>query len=314
MPPIFIIGAHRSGTTLLRFMLSSHPRIYIPPESDFIPLFFRKHPRRPLSRKQVARILGIIFTRYRFVKEWQGPPPPVEHFFEDGAPVPSVFLDVLYSDYAQQNGATRWGDKTPIYSSYVPLLNALFPQAQFVHLIRDGRDVAISTLAKWGQRDFHIDIYFAARNWVRRTRQARRDGHSLGANRYYELHYETLVRDPEGQLRSLCAFLGEDYAPEMAAPHRLGQQKIPAGGFHEPVRHPPDPARIGRWQREMSPPDLRLFQHVAGDLLAELGYPLADAGEMTSAEKRRLTILRAKYEILQAGRRTATALGLLPPI
>ncbi len=314
MPPIFIIGAHRSGTTLLRFMLSSHPRIYIPPESDFIPRFFRKHPHRPLTRRETERILRVIFTRYRFVKEWQGPPPPVERFFEAGRPTPAQFLDALYRDYAAQNGAARWGDKTPIYSSYVPLLNALFPQAQFVHLMRDGRDVALSTLAKWGQRDFHIDIYFAARNWVRRTRQARRDGRSLGDARYLEIRYETLVRAPEEQLRALCAFLGEAYTPEMAAPHRLGQQKIPAGGFHEPVRHPPDPARIGRWRREMSPPDLRLFQHVAGGLLTELGYPLADAGEMTPAEKRRLALLRAKYEILQAGRGTATALGLLPPI
>ncbi len=313
MPPIFIIGAHRSGTTLLRFMLSSHPDIYIPPESDFIPRFFRKHPHRPLSRKQVARILEIIFSRYRFVKEWKGPPPAPERFAEHEPLTPRRFLDVLYSDYAQQNGARRWGDKTPIYSSYVPLLAALFPQAQFIHLMRDGRDVALSMLAKWGH-EFHVDLYFAARTWKRRTRQARREGRALGDARYYELRYEDLVRDPEPHLRAICDFLGETYAPEMAAPHRLGRKKLPAGGFHEPVRQPPDTSRVGRWEREMSPREVRLVQRVAGDLLTELGYPLAESDPMPLAEILNLRLLQAKYAVLQSGRSAATALGLMPPI
>ncbi len=312
-PPIFIIGVHRSGTTLLRFMLSSHPAIYIPPESDFIPRFFRRKPEEILSPARAQRILDLIFTRYRFGREWQGP--ALRGVALPGADLtPAVLLDALYSAYAAQNGAARWGDKTPIYSSYVDLLARIFPAAQFIHLTRDGRDVALSMLDKWGAQDFHIDMYFAARNWDRRTRQARRAGARLGESRYLELRYEDLVADPDVHLQSICRFLGEPYDPAMARQHELARGRVEAGSFHDAVRQPPSTGRVARWQREMTPADLRLFQRLAGALLQELGYPLAEAGTMNAAERLRMAALAAKYCLLQAGRRAAAALGLLPPI
>ena len=179
--PIFIVGVHRSGTTLLRYMLNSHPHIYIPPEFDFIPRFFLRHPTRNLTPSQVHHMLEIIFTRYRFIREWDGVAPKPGYFLTHlPAQTPAAFLDKLYRDYAAQKGAQRWGDKTPIYSSYLPLLDKIFPTAQFIHLYRDGRDVAVSMLEKWGAHDFHIDIYFTARNWDRRTRQAPRRGQRWG--------------------------------------------------------------------------------------------------------------------------------------
>ena len=122
----------------------------------------------------------------------------------------------------------------------------IFPNAQFIHLFRDGRDVAASMLDKWGARDFHIDIYFTARNWDRRTRQARAAGASLAPGRYYELPYESLVADPKNQLQELCDFLAETYIPAMATPHHLAQTEIEPGSFHDSVRTPPSTTRSGR--------------------------------------------------------------------
>ncbi len=313
--PIFIVGVHRSGTTLLRYMLNSHPRIYLPPESDFIPRFFGREPLADLSELQINRYLEIIFKRYRFVREWQGQPPKPRTFYAAlDERSPAGFLKALYQAYAAQDNAVRWGDKTPIYTSYLPLLHTIFPTAQFVHLIRDGRDVALSMLDKWGARDFHIDIYFTAHNWMRRTAQARVAGADLGDSQYYEMRYENLVRDPEPELRGLCAFLGESYLSEMAAPHRLARQQIEPGSFHDPVRSPPATDRIARWHTEMSPADLRVFQRVAGRLLQALGYPLAEPGEMPAEERARFYALKAKFLTLQAGRRTLQGLGLMPPI
>jgi hypothetical protein len=169
-------------------------------------------------------------------------------------------------------------------------------------------------LDKWGEKEFHVDIYFTARNWVRRIRRARASGGRLGPGRYYELRYEALAADPEAELRPLCAFLGEEYLPAMAKPHRLGQAQVAPGDFHAPLRRPPSTARVGRWQREMAPADLRLFQHVAGDLLAELDYEPADAGSMPPTEAARLAAYALKYSTLQAGRRVLQAAGLVPPI
>lgn len=313
--PIFIIGAHRSGTTLLRYMLSSSPLIYIPPESDFIPRFFLGRAQQALSEAEVSRLLGIIFEEYRFVKAWQGDPPDVATFLAAmGERTPAAFLDTLYRQYAAQYGARRWGDKTPIYASYVDLIHELFPDAQFVHIIRDGRDVALSMQDKWGEKEMHVDVYFAARTWVRRIEAARSAARQLDPSDYYELTYESLVHDPEFQLRALCDFLDVPFVPEMLAQQRLAQQQLPAGGFHEAVRHPPTTERIGRWQREMTPADLRLVQAVAGPLLAACGYPLKEVGPMPAKEQAQRWRLAAKYVTLQAGRRVLQAAGVMPPI
>ncbi len=312
--PIFLLGVHRSGTTLLRYMLNSSPRLYIPPESDFIPRFFGRNPTGRLTPERTAQILDTIFARYRFVREWQGDPPDPDAFWRTmPAPTPSGFLDALYTAYARQQGAVRWGDKTPIYTSYLGLLARIFPQARFVHLIRDGRDVALSMVNKWGQKEFHIDLYFAARSWVRRIRQAQAASAQLSPGRYYELRYEALVAAPERELRALCDFLDEPYTPEMAAPHRLARRDIQPGDFHAPIRQPPSAKKVGRWRRDLSPADARLVQRVAGPLLAELGYELADLGPMPPAERARYAALAAKYAALQAGRRVLQAVGVFPP-
>jgi hypothetical protein len=295
-------------------MLSSHPDIYIPPESDFIPWFFGRNPVEPLSRQRIASILETIFSKYRFAKEWQGAPPGVDDVIEKmKSQTPAGFLDALYSMYAGQYGAARWGDKTPIYASYIPLLHQMFPQARFVHIIRDGRDVALSMLDKWEQEEFHVDIYFAAKSWVRRITAAQAAGAKIGPQFYTELRYENLVENPERELPPLCAFLEIDFVPAMAQPHRLGRERIAADTFHAPVRQPPSAVSVGRWQQQMSPADLRLFQRIAGRLLARLDYPPADVGPTPGPEQLRTAVLGGKYHTLQAGRRVLQAMGFFPP-
>jgi hypothetical protein len=294
-------------------MLNSHPRIYIPPESDFIPRFFLNNHEISLSRDQISRYTETIYTEYRFVREWEGPRFNISAG-NDVKLSPAQFLDNLYSIYAQQKGAERWGDKTPIYSSYVDLINNIFPSAQFIHLIRDGRDVALSMLDKWGKREIHIDIYFAARNWDRRIREARSSGKQLGFKRYYEVYYEKLVTNPEDELINLCEYLQEEYKESMVNPHELGQKEIEPGSFHTEIRNPPSPKRIARWEKEMSLEDQRLFHDVAGELLNQLNYPILNLGKMSFSEKLRFNTLKAKYEILQSGRGLLTKLGIMPPI
>lgn len=314
--PFFIIGVHRSGTTLLRFMLSSHPRLYVPPESDFIPFFFGKDPQKNLPEARMAEILRIIFTRYRFAEDWQGEPPTVSQLrARMPATTPAAFLEALYGWYAEQNQAQRWGDKTPIYASYVDVVHAIFPEAKFLHILRDPFDAGISLLEKYQKREFHIDIGFAAYNWVRRIQDAQAAGMRLGRERYLELRYEALVRNPEKEIRNVCAFLGEEFVPAMLVHHDTAQQHVPQDSyFFANVRNPIDTGSLGRGRRALSAGDRRVIQRVAGPLMLALGYPLDDLGSMSPVEEARFQFLRAKYHLLQAGRRFATALGLLPPI
>jgi hypothetical protein len=310
--PIFVTGSARSGTTLLRVMLSSHSRIYIPPESDFIPRLFLGRHDAPMTRAQAERDVRIVLGYRRFFREWRAAPIEPQQFVRTLPELtPAAFLDGLYSCYAAQHGAERWGDKSPIYTNYIGLLAGLFPEAQFVHLIRDGRDAALSALDAYRDR-FYVDIYFAARSWRARVEAARRAGRALGPSRYIEVRYEALTTGPESELRSLCAFLGEPFEAAMCEPHRLGQELLRPRGRHAPVREPPR-ANSGRWQREMTAADRRLFDSVAAPLLDELGYEGSDAGAMSSGERVRYAGLATKYRTLESGRRVLQTFGVFHP-
>jgi hypothetical protein len=310
--PIFVVGAPRSGTTLLRIMLSSHPRIYIPPESDFIPRLYLGRARVPMSRDRAERDLRVILANRRFLREWHDELPDPTAFVAALPEVtPAALLDALYRAYAAQHDATRWGDKSPIYARYVPLLTELFPSAQFIHLIRDGRDATLSTLAAYPDR-FYVDVYFAARWWRQRVRAARHAGLALGPAHYTEVRYEDLTTDPDDVLRSLCDFLGEDYVPAMREPHKLARELLAPGGRHAPVREPLH-ANSGGWRSRMPVTDQRLFHAVASDLLAELGYEVADRGPLGPGERARIVGLATKYRALEGGRRILQGLGVFPP-
>jgi hypothetical protein len=314
--PFFIIGVHRSGTTLLRFILSSHSRIFVPPETDFIPYFFAKDPTGELSDGRIGEILEIIFERYRFVEEWKGEKPEVSELLSrmDGR-TPAAFLDALYLMYAQQNGAVRWGDKTPIYASYVDLIHQIFPEARFIHILRDPFDAGISLLEKYEKDEFHIDSFYAGRNWVRRIKLAQRAGQRLGPELFYELRYEDLVADPEKEVKAICKFLGEDFESEMLEQHHLAQDRIAEDShFFANVRKPISVSSVGRGREALSKRDKRVIQALAGPLMDEVGYQRLDLGAMPVSEAFRFMVLGLKYFILQAGRRVLQALGYFPPI
>src|SRR4029078_11008323 len=125
-------------------------------------------------------------------------------------------IAAVFEAYAAERGKARWGDKTPLYMQYLPLLERLFPRALYVHLIRDGRDAATSFLevpevimtAAWGHP--HDAAGFAAQ-WATEVRAARALGARAGSARYLELRYEALVAAPGAELRRACAFAGLEY-------------------------------------------------------------------------------------------------------
>ena len=231
--PIFIVGHPHSGTTLLRFILSSHPRIYIPSETGFIPFLIRNVEGR-LSQANVARQLDRIGQLNR---AWHVLVDDVPSFY-CFLPEPRLgpLLGRLYYLQIEPHGALRWGDKTPAYVRYIPLLTRICPTAQFMHIIRDGRDVALSMLDKWGH-ELHIDVYFAARNWVRRIRQAQDSGARLGPALFYELRYENLVADPRGRAATAVRLFGRALPARNGRTAAPGPRAISTRRFS--CRHPP---------------------------------------------------------------------------
>lgn len=254
-PPVFVGGEGRSGTTLLRVMLDAHPAISCGPESHFLtdPAFqeFHRHFKRTWHRRAESYGYGAS---------------DVDDLFRD-------FARNWFETYMRRQGKTRWADKTPQTIRVLPYLWELFPEARFVHMIRDGRDVACSIIPqRWGPNN----VKDAAKRWVSCIENGVR--HRADTARYLEVRYEHLVEHSERELRRICAFIGEAFDPAMLTYHETDHDLSPRteSSAHQ-VEKPLYTSAIGRWKRDMTPSDVRKFERIAGPTLQMLGYPLSGA-------------------------------------
>jgi len=289
-PAPFVVGATRSGTTLFRLMLDAHPEVGIPSETHFFHKLVKRSERREISPELLA---DTIITHKRW-GDFRLDPDELRARFD--AIEPFNLADALrsfYSLYAEKQGKTRWGDKTPGYLRYMRRIEWVLPEARFIHLIRDGRDVALSVLPmNWGPST----ITEAAELWVERVTLARENGRTV--SHYMEIKYEDLITETEPILRDVAGFLELPWNDAMLDYHERAEERLkekardlprkssrgdqPAAArmaSHAMAKKPPDPKRIGRWRTEMSPEDREEYESVAGDLLAELGYPVGELAE-----------------------------------
>ena len=283
-PAPFVVGATRSGTTLLRLMLDAHPEIAIPSETHFIPELISAREKHGASREQMLELLtshrrwgdftiepGELAERWAQIEPLSGPE-AVRAFFH------------LYADKQDKHGA-RWGDKTPGYVKSMREIQGYLPEARFIHLIRDGRDVALSVLKQsWGPQS----IEAAAEKWRSRVNRGRSQAPYLGY--YIEVKFEDLVLETERELRRICEFIEVPFDENMLGYHLTAEQRLQEKARALPRVHgeaqsaekrlashaktfePPNPEMIGTWRQRMSPADRAAYEALAGDLLAELGY------------------------------------------
>ncbi|MBA2763633.1 MAG: sulfotransferase [Thermoleophilaceae bacterium] len=268
----FIVGSGRSGTTLLRALLDAHPQLAVPPESYFVVTLARKAETysKPDGFDRQAFVEDVI-AHPRFTR-WGLPSEAARAALEAAAPADyPAAVRALYGAYAAAQGKSRYADKTPKYVKDIPRLSSLFPEARFVHIIRDGRDVALSFKdLTWGPNG-PIEAALRWRGWVELGRAAGRD---LGEGRYLEVSYEDLAADPEPVLRRICDFLELEFSEQMfryvdKAEEIIGANYYPEG--HARIRMPPTKG-LRDWREHMDRADLIKFELVAGDLLDELEY------------------------------------------
>jgi Sulfotransferase family len=281
-PAPFIVGVGRSGTTLLRLMLDAHPDLAIPAETHFLADVLRVEAG-DLTRERFFRIATEAPSWANFgmaAEVFRDTLDHVQPFSASGA------TRAFYELYARLHAKNRWGDKTPPYRASMSGIARLLPEAHFIHLIRDGRDAALSYRGLWfGPGD---DVAAQAGFWVEQINLAR--AQAAGLRHYLEIRYEKLVREPEATLRRICAYLDLPYRATMLDYHRFAadrhaELKSPIGPptdthrdveayrdiFHR-TRQPPDPSRIGRWRAEMTEEERRTYEGIAGALLRELDY------------------------------------------
>ena len=275
---MFVVGCPRSGTTLLRRMLDSHPLLAVSNDPHFIHYVVARFGQTANGRMNPAIVDSLLAYR-AFGRLGLG-----ESEVRDAAassPSFPEFVSRLYSSYALREAKAVAGEKTPRYVRFLPLLDSFFPWAKFVHIVRDGRDVALSTL-DWAKPDrgpgrFRLwqsePVVTCALSWRWHVTTGKRDGRLFGPARYLEVRYEDLVAEPEATLHSIASFLELPFAPEMLAYHDGKVRREP--GLSSKSRWLPPTSGLRDWRTQMESRDVELFEAVAGDLLAALGYDRA---------------------------------------
>ena len=268
-PFVFVVGKGRSGTTLVRAMLTAHPDMAIPPETHFIvPLSMDDavvdHPAGidvdafvdRLERHHGFPGMGLEAPRIRTELAQRGP-----LGYADA-------IRTLFEIYARSQGKSRYGDKTPGHVLHIPVLSSLFEEARFIHVIRDGRNVMLSNFdTAFGP----AGIAEGALVWRRLVTEGRRTGRALGPERYCEVRYEDLLDDPETVIRRLAAFSSLDYHEDMLRYFDSGSTIVGSADHHRNLDLPPTKG-LRDWSSEMPAHQLAVFERLAGDQLEAFGY------------------------------------------
>jgi len=250
----------------------------VPPETRFLmPAYYKRRSYgdlRDASRREALAewIAGDRSTKFRELKIDK------DEFIRqcvDGPGSLGSIIGTAFRMYAARFDKPRWGDKRPSYVKHTDLLLRLFPDAQFIHLIRDGRDcVASLKEMPW----YTLDSFHAVSTWAEAIDAGGRLRRTLSEDSYLELRYEDLTDDPATELKKLCAFLDEDFAPSMVSPREAASVAVPEHKvWHSNTHGEVTRSRVGSWAKRLEPWEIALCEHMLGDRLEANGYELTGA-------------------------------------
>lgn len=280
--PIFVVGANRSGTTLLRLILNAHSRIAIPEELTYFKTF----------------LAGVS------IKKWREPPLPfdryaafVHHFLETKcSPLESLNLNrvgqdilegksidlrkpyqVLLEAWARHHGKVRWGEKTPGNLFYADIILEMFPDAKFVCMVRDPR-AGVSSMM--GMPFFPDDVVFNALSRHKYMTEGRAIlEQAVPASQRIYVRYEDLVASPERITQSVCDFLSERYEPDMLHFYEDADQYMKpdaALGFNAAATKPISTEMRDQWQQKLHPSAVAIIERICASEMSEFGYEALD--------------------------------------
>jgi Sulfotransferase family len=290
--PIFVVGCPRSGTTLLQLMLHAHPRIAIPPETRFTLLAYdRRREFGDLTDAANRRALAKFITTGNSFGDLGLDAERIIEAIMAGSPTLGSAVGIVFRSYAERFGKARWGDKRPAYLLNMDILLWMFPDAQIIHIIRDGRDcVASMKEAPWHRGG----VNHAISQWRRGMEAGWRARKKLRPDQYREVYYERLVADPEAELRKLCDFLGEEYVPAMAEPSQVAAVAVPERKkWHALTHGDVTTERIGSWRGRLTAGEIALCETVMRRQLIGRGYELLGVG--SPSVRRRVKYLRHSW-------------------
>jgi Sulfotransferase family len=303
--PVFIGGCPRSGTTLVRSMLDSHPDLAIPHETRFLIYAYRRRARwGDLAFRENREAMARWVVSRDLSRHSRLCPDPEEIVRRMVASAPTVgsVLSAGFRLYAELHGKVRWGDKRPALVLDLDAVFAMFPDAQYINVVRDPR-AAVASIRRVGEAHGWDSerIVRGAELWDRSQRAARRWQRRLPANQFLEIQYERLVAQPRRTLERIVDFLGLDRAgiERMLAFHER-TSSIYSEKMHPLIVKPVTTEPVRRWQTELSRPELAFIERVLAGPMRRYGYePVArgraPAGMRLRFQARRWQMRRKAY-------------------
>jgi len=259
-PPIFIIGCPRSGTTLMRVILDSHPNICCGPETHLI-----RH-LKPIKDK--------IYENWKRLE-------PYGTTKDDLNRGLGTLFGMFHENYLRIKNKQRWAEKTPDNIFFVDIINDLFPDCQFINVIRDGRDVVCSFKDRWGR----LAIFSGIKNWNKSAELAYQFRKEFNKDRYLEVRYEELISNPETETKKIMEFLGEKWTPEILEHHKKEHdfwfntktgENIDFDKEKNPLRHSPSKpifnSSVDKWKRNLNFIEKAIANISLKENLVKLGY------------------------------------------
>ena len=251
-------------------IIDSHPQIGIPFESHFYNTFYPwldyyGNLQLPANRQRLVE--DILATEV--IKSWESSLNSqqilagIKNNDFDG------IVESIMSHWTQAQGKQRWGEKTPQHLFYWREIIQAFPNMQVIHIVRDGRDVALSwKKARFGPKH----VYQLAKKWVHYLENIEQLKANLNPNAFLEVKYEELLLNPEQTIQEICDFLGEEFTPEMLCFYTNGKSYPTDQINQKNLSRPLMSNNIGKWRKKMTNRQLRIFEAIAGTTLERYGY------------------------------------------
>jgi len=309
--PVFVLGCGRSGTTLLYHMILSAGNFAVyRTESNAINLL---EPR--------FGDLSVRSNKEKLMEAWLGSKLGQRSGLDPASITAKVladcrnggdFLRIVMSEVARQQGVERWADCTPEHLLHLERIKETIPDALIIHIIRDGRDVALST-AKLGYIrrmwwDKTPNEMVAGLYWEWMIQKGREDGRELGPD-YTEVRFEQLISDPRATLKTLSSFVEQELDYEHILKAGIGSVSEPNTSFNDPPGSNFNP--LGRWKKGFTPERLAMFESLVGNTLEELGYEpgTTDRKLLDRADMKRMRGIYRRYFDSKLWLKAKTPLG-----
>lgn len=281
-PYVFVVGCPRSGTTLLQRMLNAHPHLAVANDTHFIARAVQSAAAGSVLKAASPRHKAELVTWTRHYHRF----PRLGVSEEDvdradaGSETFPEFVEQLYRALAERQGKRLAGEKTPDYVRHLGTLHSLFPETRTLHIVRDGRDVALSLL-EWAHGEKgpgrlelwqHEPVAVCALWWRMQVRGQHAAGR-LPEGRYLEINYESLVAEPTANLSAIAEFLALPESEEMLRYNRGKARTDPRLSTKKAWLSPTPGLRD--WRKQLDSRSVELFEALAGDTLVDNGYELS---------------------------------------